>query len=100
MKDVFAIQDDIAQSIVEALQVTLSPSERRAMQSVATSDPEAYDFYLRGRKYMYSMARRDYAHATRMFEQATRIASKYAPNGRASCRERVCQYVKISVVGV
>ena len=78
MKDVFAIQDDIAHSIVRALQVTLSPGERRAMQFVATADPEAYDFYLRGRRYMYSMSRRDYEHAIRMFEQAIRIDSMYA----------------------
>ena len=78
LKDVFAIQDDIAHSIVKALQVTLTPQERRAMQSVATSDPEAYDYYLRGRSYMYSMARRDYEHAIRMFEQAIAVDSKYA----------------------
>ncbi len=78
MKDVFAIQDDIAHSIVKALQVTLTPLERRAMQFVATADPEAYDYYLRGRNYMYSMARRDYEHAIRMFEQAIGVDSKYA----------------------
>ena len=78
MKDVFAIQDDIAHSIVKALRVTLTPQERRAIQSVATSDPEAYDYYLRGRSYMYSMARRDYEHAIRMFEQAIGVDSKYA----------------------
>jgi adenylate cyclase len=75
MKDVFVIQDDIAHSIVKALQVTLTPQERRAMQFVATSDPEAYDYYLRGRNYMYSMARRDYEHAIRMFEQAIAVDS-------------------------
>ena len=78
MKDVFAIQDDIAHSIVKALQVTLSPRERRAIQSVATADPEAYDYYLRGRKYMYTMSRRDYEFATRMFKQAIAVDSKYA----------------------
>jgi adenylate cyclase len=78
MKDVFAIQDDIAQSIVKAMQVTLSPQERRAIQSAATTDPEAYDYYLRGRNYMYSMARRDYEHAIRMFDQAIGADSKYA----------------------
>jgi adenylate cyclase len=78
MKDVFAIQDDIAQSIVRALQVTLTPGERRSMQYVATTNHEAYDFYLRGRRYMYSMARRDYEHAIRMFEQAIRIDGMYA----------------------
>ena len=78
MKDVFAIQDDIAHSIVKALQVTLTPQERRSIQFVATSDPEAYDYYLRGRNYMYSMARRDYHHAIQMFEQAIGVDSKYA----------------------
>ena len=78
MKDVFAIQDDIAHSIVKALQVTLTPGERRAMQYIATTDPEAYDFYLRGRRYMYSMSRRDYEHAIRMFEQAIRVDGMYA----------------------
>ena len=78
MKDVFAIQDDIAHSIVKALQVTLTPRERRAIQFVATSDPQAYDYYLRGRSYLYSMARRDYEHAIRMFEQAITVDSKYA----------------------
>lgn len=78
MKDVFAIQDDIAHSIVRALQVTLTPQERRSIQFVATSDPEAFDYYLRGRKYMYSMAKRDYELAIRMFEQAIGVDSKYA----------------------
>jgi adenylate cyclase len=96
MKDVFAIQDDIAQSIVKALQVTLTPQERRAMQSVATSDPEAYDYYLRGRKYMYSMARRDYEHAIRMFEQAISLDSKYALAyaGMADAYSHMYRYVE------
>ncbi len=78
MKDVFAIQDDIAHSITDALEMTLSPKERRAIQYVATSDPRAYDFYLRGRSYMYTMTRRDYEYAIRMFRQAIGLDAKYA----------------------
>jgi adenylate cyclase len=78
LKDVFAIQDDIAKSIVDALQMTLTPKERRSIQFVATSDAKAYDYYLRGRSYMYSMARRDYEHAIRMYEQAIELDEKYA----------------------
>lgn len=78
LKDVFAIQDDIAKSIVDALQMTLSPKERRAIQFVATSNPRAYDFYLRGRSYMYTMTRRDYEYAIRMFQQAIDLDAKYA----------------------
>ena len=55
LKDVFAIQDDIARSIAEALQVALGPKERRALQNIATADPQAYDFYLKGRKYLYAI---------------------------------------------
>ncbi len=78
LKDVFAIQDDIAQSIITAMQMTLSPKERRAIQNVATSDAKAYDYYLRGRSYMYTMTRTDYEHAIRMFQQAIDLDPKYA----------------------
>jgi len=78
MEDVFAIQDDIAQSIADALEMTLSPKERRAIQNVATADAKAYDFYLRGRNYMYTMTQRDYEYAIRMFEQAIDLDVKYA----------------------
>ncbi|MBT8040596.1 MAG: tetratricopeptide repeat protein [Xanthomonadales bacterium] len=77
-KDVFAIQDDIAQSIVDALQMTLTPQERRSIQFVATSDAKAYDHYLRGRSFMYSMSRRDYEHAITMYQQAIEVDDKYA----------------------
>lgn len=78
MKDVFAIQDDIAQSIVNALQMTLTPKDRRALQYVATSNPEAYDYYLKGRKYMYSMSSRNFQHALRMYHKAIELDSNYA----------------------
>jgi adenylate cyclase len=78
LKDVFAIQDDIAQSIVDALQMTLTPKERRSIQYVATSDAKAYDHYLRGRSFMYSMSRRDYEHAITMYKQAIELDENYA----------------------
>ncbi len=78
MKDVFAIQDDIAHSITDALEMALSPKERRAIQNVATSNAGAYDFYLRGRSYMYTMTRRDYEYAIRMFQQAIDLDAMYA----------------------
>jgi len=44
MDDVFAIQDEIAQNIADALEVTLSPKERRSIQYLATSNAQAFDF--------------------------------------------------------
>src|SRR3546814_843946 len=78
IKDVFAIQDDIARNIADALQVALGPRERRALQNVATADARAYDFYLRGRQYFYAMTRRDFLHAIQMYEQAIEIDPRYA----------------------
>lgn len=78
MKDVFAIQDDIAQSIVEALQMTLTPKERRALQYVATSNPEAYDYYLKGREFFYAMTSRDFRHAIQMYDKAIELDPNYA----------------------
>ena len=78
LRDVFAIQDDIAQSIVDALKVTLSPKERRAIQYVATADVQAYDYYLRGRKHFYAWNRRDSLRAIEMYERAIARDPKYA----------------------
>jgi adenylate cyclase len=78
MKDVFAIQDDIAQSIVAALQMTLTPKDRRALQYVATSNPEAYDYYLKGRKYLYAMSSRNFEHAIQMYNRAIELDPNYA----------------------
>ncbi len=78
MKDVFAIQDDIARSIVDALKLTLNPKQRRALQNVATTDVRAYDFYLKGRKYLYAFTKRDFLHAISMFERAIELDPQYA----------------------
>jgi len=77
-KDVFAIQDDIASSIVAALRVTLTPKERRAIQSVATADPQAYDYYLCGRRYFYSWTKRNFQNALRMYRLAVERDPNYA----------------------
>jgi len=48
LKDVLALQDEIAQDITEQIRVKLSPKERSLLIQVHTVDPEAYDFSLRG----------------------------------------------------
>lgn len=78
LEDVFAIQENIARSIVDALQVTLSPKERRAIQYVATANIQAYDDYLRGRRYFYASTRRDSLRAIEMYKRAIESDPKYA----------------------
>jgi len=62
LTDIFAIQDEISHSIVDALKLKLLPEEKEAIEKRGTSSPEAYDLYLMARQYWASGndgARRD-----------------------------------------
>ncbi|HTD17691.1 MAG TPA: serine/threonine-protein kinase, partial [Chthoniobacterales bacterium] len=48
MKDIFAIQSDVAEQIAGALQAGLSANERANINQKPTENVAAYDFYLRG----------------------------------------------------
>jgi adenylate cyclase len=52
LTDIFAVQDDVTQRIVEALKITLSPAEKRRLADSETSNVAAYDCVLRGREFM------------------------------------------------
>jgi TolB-like protein len=48
LTDIFAVQSELATRIAESLQATLSGAERKAVAEKPTSNPAAYDAYLRG----------------------------------------------------
>src|ERR1700733_1366714 len=48
LKNVLALQDEIAQDITEQIRVKLTPKERSLLTQVHAVDPEAYDAALRG----------------------------------------------------
>ncbi len=78
MKDVFEVQDEIARSIAEALRITLSPQEEKALAVRPTEDMQAYDLYLRGRNYARRMSRQDLEFALQMFENAVSADPNFA----------------------
>ncbi len=78
MEDVFAIQDEIAQSIAAALKVVLTESEKKAIAKAPTADVKAYDYYLRGRQFFYQFRRRGYDFARQLFTRAIEIDPGYA----------------------
>jgi adenylate cyclase len=51
LTDIFAIQDEISESIVAALKLKLLPEEKKAIEQRGTSDVEAYKLYLLARQY-------------------------------------------------
>ena len=75
MEDVFAIQDEIARSIAQALRITLTPQEEKIIGVKPTENTQAYDFYLRGRSYL---RRENMDYALQMFEQAIKLDRNFA----------------------
>jgi len=78
MKDVFEVQDEIAQSIARALEVMLTETEKQAIEKVPTANVQAYDYYLRGRSYARRETRSDLEFAMQMFEQAISLDAGFA----------------------
>jgi TolB-like protein/Tfp pilus assembly protein PilF len=48
MKDVFAVESEVAQEIADSLQAKLSPAEASTLATAPTKDPVAYDLFLKG----------------------------------------------------
>ncbi len=78
MKDVFEVQDEIAQKIAAALRITLSPQEQQALSAKPTENLQAYDLYLRGRNYARRVGRQDLQVALQMYENAAALDPEFA----------------------
>jgi adenylate cyclase len=87
ISDVFAIQDEIARSVVEALQVDLTTNEQDALRVLPTSNLRAYDCYLRGRQYYYQFGPKSMDSAVHLLVQAISLDSNFAQAyaGLADC---------------
>jgi serine/threonine protein kinase/Flp pilus assembly protein TadD len=100
MKDVFEVQDEIARKIAEALRVTLSPQELEALSIKPTENLQAYDLYLRGKRYARRQTRQDLEFALQMFENAVAIDPSFALAYAAcanACAMFYCNYSRDQV---
>jgi serine/threonine protein kinase/Tfp pilus assembly protein PilF len=78
LEDIFAIQDEISHAIAKALKVILTEDEKKALEKTRATNMEAYEYYLRGRQFMYQLRRRSLEHARQMFNRAIEIDPDYA----------------------
>ena len=82
VEDIFDLQNEVSQKIVDALKISLSDTERELLTQKPTDDLLAYDFYMRGRELLYLKGRRNTENAIEMFESAIALdpgfASSYA----------------------
>jgi serine/threonine protein kinase len=94
MKDVFEVQDEMARKIAEALRVTLSPQELEALADKPTENPQAYDLYLRGKRYARRLTRQDVEFALQMFENAVTMDPSFAL-AYAACANACAMYYSL-----
>jgi len=78
LEDVFQIQDEIAENIVQALRVVLGEDEKRAIEKTPTENVQAYEYYLRGRQFFHQYRRTGLQYARRMFDRAIEIDPNFA----------------------
>jgi adenylate cyclase len=78
LSDIFALQDEISEAIVDALKLKLLPSERKAIESRSTTNTEAYKFYLMARQYSLMANSRHRQIIIRLCERAVEIDPDYA----------------------
>lgn len=73
MDDIFAVQDEIAECIAGALKIVLTKEEREAIRETPTENAEAYEYYLRGRHYLWKLKMESFEMADTMFKRALEI---------------------------
>jgi TolB-like protein/Flp pilus assembly protein TadD len=78
LDDIFDIQEQVAQQIVEALKLKLSFSEKVSLTKRQTVNAQAYDLYLRGQDQLYRLTKRSVEYAIQLFEKAIELDPRYA----------------------
>ena len=84
LKDIFAVQEEIAKAVAESLKVTLLGSQDRPAQRGAPSNVEAHNAYLQGHFHFQRRNLEDYRKAVGYFDQAIQLDPDYA----LACAER------------
>src|SRR5947208_1195405 len=78
LKDIFAVQEEIATAVASSLKVTLLGLDERSPASPATKNTEAHNAYLLGHYYFQRRNLEDYRKAVASSDQAIRLDPDYA----------------------
>jgi TolB-like protein len=78
LKDIFAVQQEIANAVASALKVRLLGSDERSAGNAATQNPEAHNAYLLGHYHLQRRSLDDYRQAITHFDEAIRLDPEYA----------------------
>ena len=79
LADVFAVQQEIAGSVVKVLQVKLTKAESGRLKKAHTANQQAFDLYLQGRHVLNASKRGSIDQAEQLLQQSIAADPDYAP---------------------
>jgi len=78
LKDIFAVQQEIATAVASSLKITLLGSDERSSATPATKNTEAHNAYLLGHYHFQRRNLEDFRKAVAHFDEAIRLDPDYA----------------------
>jgi len=79
LRDVLALQDEVAQAIANELKIELASQGQPRLAGSRPVDPQAYEAYLKGRYYSNKRTEKDVQQSVEYFQQAVEKDPNYAP---------------------
>jgi adenylate cyclase len=76
--DVFVLQDEITRQIVSSVEPEMEKAELRKSETKRSSSLDAWDYFLRGRAFLYQLTPDDVIQARMMFERAIELDPQYS----------------------
>jgi adenylate cyclase len=79
LEDIFALQDEITEAIVSALEPAMGRAEMQRAQRKNPQNLDAWGYYQRGMWYLSKVTQRDLEHANKLLREATIADPDFAP---------------------
>jgi TolB-like protein/Tfp pilus assembly protein PilF/predicted Ser/Thr protein kinase len=79
LRDVLALQDEVAQAIANELRIELTPHGHERMASSRSVDPDAFEAYLKGHYYSSKRTEKELKKSIEYFQEAIKKDPNYAP---------------------
>lgn len=92
IEDIFAVQDEVANAIANALRIELSDEEAEMISASQTESVEAYDYYIKARSLAYTYELSKIPQAIKYYKEAIKIDPDYALPYAGISRVRMTQF--------
>jgi TolB-like protein/class 3 adenylate cyclase/Tfp pilus assembly protein PilF len=79
LTDIFAVQDDVTQQIVDALALNLTEGDQQRLATEQTDNLEAYDCFLHGREQLWRFTKAENIQGRKLLQRAIELDPKFAP---------------------